>query len=169
MRDVYMAAGRADDMQRVLTVMSHRKLQKQDGISQLEVLSAVSGKYQPLKVSVDDQRFVDDRRWIDNLLKSAGYVQTDASLAESAPAVEAGEEDLSGCGHTEMLALAHALRVNPKDRPIRITKNVRVCLNCHEATKCVAKVTGRDIYVRDANVSHHCRPDGTCSCGDYWS
>lgn len=69
--------------------------------------------------------------------------------------------------HSEKLAIAFGLISTEPGTEIRIIKNLRVCLDCHNATKFISKITKRLIVVRDANRFHHFR-DGVCSCGDYW-
>ncbi|CAF1535787.1 unnamed protein product, partial [Adineta ricciae] len=51
---------------------------------------------------------------------------------------------------------------------IQITKNLRVCGDCHQATKLIAAIRRCHIVVRDANRIHHFDPDGHCSCNDYF-
>ncbi|CDY33567.1 BnaC06g29850D [Brassica napus] len=69
--------------------------------------------------------------------------------------------------HSERLAIAFGLIFVPSGLPIRVGKNLRVCVDCHIATKHISRVTGREIIVRDA-VRFHRFKDGTCSCGDFW-
>ncbi|CAI9108838.1 OLC1v1008535C1 [Oldenlandia corymbosa var. corymbosa] len=69
--------------------------------------------------------------------------------------------------HSEKLAVAFAILNIPAGRPIRVIKNLRVCVDCHTAIKYISKIVGRVIIVRDSNRFHHFR-DGVCSCGDYW-
>lgn len=69
--------------------------------------------------------------------------------------------------HSERLAIAFGLIYVPSGLPIRVGKNLRVCVDCHTATKHISGVTGREIIVRDA-VRFHRFKDGTCSCGDFW-
>lgn len=69
--------------------------------------------------------------------------------------------------HSERLAIAFGLIFVPSGLPIRVGKNLRVCVDCHIATKHISSVTGREIIVRDA-VRFHRFKDGTCSCGDFW-
>lgn len=70
-------------------------------------------------------------------------------------------------GHSERLAIAYGLLKATKGTLIRITKNLRVCDDCHTFSKFVSKYFEREIIVRDANRFHHfdC---GVCSCGDFW-
>ncbi|VVA13888.1 PREDICTED: pentatricopeptide [Prunus dulcis] len=70
-------------------------------------------------------------------------------------------------GHSERLAVAYGLLKPPEGTPIRITKNLRVCGDCHHFIKLVSKVFRQVLVVRDANRFHHFE-DGICSCGDFW-
>ncbi|PWA91557.1 pentatricopeptide repeat-containing protein [Artemisia annua] len=69
--------------------------------------------------------------------------------------------------HSERLAIAFALVSYEPDSAIRIIKNLRVCVDCHDYTKLVSVIYKREIIVRDRNRFHHFR-DGICSCLDYW-
>ncbi|XP_051122131.1 putative pentatricopeptide repeat-containing protein At1g68930 [Andrographis paniculata] len=69
--------------------------------------------------------------------------------------------------HSERLAIAFGLIFVPPGLPIRVVKNLRVCDDCHSATKIISKITKREILVRDA-VRFHLFKDGQCSCGDFW-
>ncbi|XP_020231318.1 pentatricopeptide repeat-containing protein At4g30700 [Cajanus cajan] len=81
--------------------------------------------------------------------------------------VEEEEKELMFNVHSEKLAIAFGLITTEPGAEIRIIKNLRVCLDCHTATKFISKITERVIVVRDANRFHHFK-DGICSCGDYW-
>lgn len=69
--------------------------------------------------------------------------------------------------HSEKLAIAFGLLFIPIGLPIRIVKNLRVCGDCHNATKFISKITQREILVRDS-ARYHLFKNGTCSCGDFW-
>ncbi|KAM0013840.1 putative tetratricopeptide-like helical domain superfamily, DYW domain-containing protein [Helianthus debilis subsp. tardiflorus] len=69
--------------------------------------------------------------------------------------------------HSEKLAIAFGLISVNGGSPILITKNLRICGDCHEFSKYVSKLTKRTISVRDASRYHHF-VDGSCSCKDYW-
>ncbi|KAF9614641.1 hypothetical protein IFM89_019618 [Coptis chinensis] len=82
--------------------------------------------------------------------------------------VEEEEKEQMVNVHSEKLAIAFALINTKPETEIRIIKNLRVCLDCHNATKFISKITERVIVVRDANRFHHFK-DGICSCGDFCS
>ncbi|KAI9176428.1 hypothetical protein LWI28_002658 [Acer negundo] len=69
--------------------------------------------------------------------------------------------------HSEKLAIVFGLMNSGPGSVIRIKKNLRVCGDCHAATKFISTVTEREIIVRDAHRFHHFK-EGICSCGDYW-
>jgi hypothetical protein len=81
--------------------------------------------------------------------------------------LDAEEKERIVLGHSEKLAVAFGLINTSKGETIRITKNLRLCEDCHSVTKFISKFANREILVRDVNRFHHFK-DGICSCGDYW-
>ena len=97
-------------------------------------------------------------------MKKAGYVpDTNLSLFD----LEEEEKASEVWYHSEKIALAFGLIALPHGVPIRITKNLRICADCHSAIKFISKIVGREIIVRDNNRFHHFK-NGWCSCKDYW-
>ncbi|XP_062100801.1 pentatricopeptide repeat-containing protein At4g21065-like [Humulus lupulus] len=97
-------------------------------------------------------------------MKRAGYVPSTSEVL-----LDIDEEDKEDAlnRHSEKLAIAFALLNTPPGTPIRIVKNLRVCSDCHSATKFISKIYHREIVVRDRNRFHHFK-DGLCSCKDFW-
>nr|XP_009391126.2 PREDICTED: pentatricopeptide repeat-containing protein At3g63370, chloroplastic [Musa acuminata subsp. malaccensis] len=101
---------------------------------------------------------------IERLKKEGGYTENTKFVLQDVPE----EEKIKMLhGHSERLAMAFGMLCAPKGTPIRITKNLRVCGDCHEFTKLVSKLYEQEIIVRDANRFHHFR-GGSCSCRDFW-
>ncbi|CAA6660299.1 unnamed protein product [Spirodela intermedia] len=69
--------------------------------------------------------------------------------------------------HSEKLALAFGILTSPPGAPIRITKNLRVCGDCHSAMGFISRVVEHEIILRDSSRFHRFK-DGSCSCGGYW-
>ncbi|GFY88940.1 pentatricopeptide repeat (PPR) superfamily protein [Actinidia rufa] len=67
----------------------------------------------------------------------------------------------------EKLAMAFGILSLPPGKTLRVTKNLRVCGDCHEMAKFMSKTFGREIVLRDSNRFHHFK-DGCCSCRGYW-
>lgn len=70
------------------------------------------------------------------------------------------------CGHSEKLAIAFGLISSPHGSTIRISKNLRMCGDCHNASKFISRIEMREIIVTDTYCIHRFQ-DGTCSCKDY--
>ena len=50
---------------------------------------------------------------------------------------------------------------------IKIMKNIRICVNCHNFMKLASKLVDMEIVVRYSNRFHHFKAK-VCSCNDYW-
>ena len=98
-------------------------------------------------------------------LKLAGYVP-DTSLVFYAD-IEDEEKEIVLRYHSEKLAITYGLLNTPPGTTIRVVKNLRVCVDCHNAAKFISLIFGRQIILRDVQRFHHFK-DGKCSCGDYW-
>ncbi|PKI61090.1 hypothetical protein CRG98_018535 [Punica granatum] len=97
--------------------------------------------------------------------KTAGYVPEVSEVLLDIDDEEDKKTALSR--HSEKLAIAFGIMNTPPGATIRIVKNLRVCGDCHQATKFISKVYSREIIVRDRTRFHHFK-DGVCSCKDYW-
>ncbi|CAF3371283.1 unnamed protein product, partial [Rotaria socialis] len=71
-------------------------------------------------------------------------------------------------GHSEKIAIAFNFIQEPIPEFIQVRNNLRVCFDCHAATKLLAKIRQRDIIIRDANRIHHFQRNGHCSCLDHF-
>ncbi|XP_020091644.1 pentatricopeptide repeat-containing protein DOT4, chloroplastic-like [Ananas comosus] len=71
------------------------------------------------------------------------------------------------CSHSEKLAVALGILNLNGGSVIRVFKNLRICGDCHNAIKFIAKIIGVQVIVRDNVRFHHFR-DGSCSCRDLW-
>ena len=97
-------------------------------------------------------------------IKKEGYVPDTSCVLHNVD--EEAKESLL-CGHSEKLAIAFGILNTPPGTTIRVAKNLRVCSDCHTASKYISKIENREIILRDVRRFHHFR-NGTCSCGDYW-
>ncbi|KAJ0248200.1 Pentatricopeptide repeat-containing protein [Hirschfeldia incana] len=93
-----------------------------------------------------------------------GYVcQTKLSLHD----VDEESKENALLAHSERIAFARALLNTAPRHQFTILKNLRVCIDCHNALKIMADIVGRTVIMRDAKRFHHLK-DGGCSCRDYW-
>ncbi|KAJ4950553.1 hypothetical protein NE237_027385 [Protea cynaroides] len=162
--NIYAKAGRWNDVTTVRSLMKSRGIKKLPGCSNVELDDQV---HTFLAGDFSHPQSKEIYAELDVLLgkmKEAGYVpETDSALHD----VE--EEDKEGhlIVHSEKLAIVFAIINTKLGTPIRITKNLRVCADCHIAAKLLSEISERDIIVRDTNRFHHFQ-SGICSCGDYW-
>ncbi|KAK8949054.1 Pentatricopeptide repeat-containing protein [Platanthera zijinensis] len=112
----------------------------------------------------EDDLVYDQIRGLLPQMKDAGYVPEIKCVLHDIDK-ESREEAL--LYHSERLALAYALMTTPARQTVRIMKNLRVCVDCHNALKIISKIVGRLVIARDAKRFHHFQ-DGECSCRDYW-
>ncbi|KAL6511545.1 hypothetical protein OROGR_021142 [Orobanche gracilis] len=69
--------------------------------------------------------------------------------------------------HSEKLALAYGILTTAPGVPIRITKNLRVCGDCHTAITYISRIIEHEVILRDPSRFHHFK-NGSCSCRGYW-
>ncbi|KAJ7534725.1 hypothetical protein O6H91_12G000400 [Diphasiastrum complanatum] len=162
--NIYAAAGRMDEVAKIRKEMKDIGVKKVPGCSWIEVDKQVhtfvggdASHPQSKKIFAELDRLV-------GLMKEAGYTPDLSFVLDD---MEDEEKEIALCKHSEKLAIAFGLISTPSGTPIRIKKNLHMCGDCHNATKIISKIMGRDISVMDANRFHHFK-NGVCSCGDYW-
>ncbi|XP_057485691.1 putative pentatricopeptide repeat-containing protein At5g13230, mitochondrial [Actinidia eriantha] len=162
--NMYATARRWDNVASVRKSMKKKGVKKEPGLSWTENQGTVH-YFTVGDASHPDMRLIYGMlEWLNMKTKKAGYVPNcDAILLD----VDDDEKSRLLWVHSERLALAFGLIRTPFGSPIRIMKNLRICMDCHAAIKCVSKVVQREIVIRDINRFHHFQ-NGTCSCGDYW-
>eukprot|EP01018_Ginkgo_biloba_P003458 Gb_33545 [translate_table: standard] len=162
--NIYAAAGRWKDVTKVRTMMKERGLKKMPGCSWIEVDNKFHTFLAGDRLHLQSVEIYAVLESLAIQMKEAGYVPATNFVLHD---VNEEEKESILCGHSERLAIAFGLLNTHPRTPIQITKNLRICGDCHHATKFISKIVGRGIIVRDANRFHHFK-DGVCSCGDYW-
>lgn len=162
--NIYAAEGRWGDAHKLREAMRERKVKKEAGRSSIEeggiVQSFIAGDFgHPEWGDIHKKMEEIGRR-----LKDEGYVPDTSYVLHE---VEEEVKDERLAIHSERIALAHGLLKLGKGVPIRISKNLRVCGDCHTVFKLVSRIYGREIIVRDSNRFHRFE-SGFCSCRDYW-
>ena len=161
---IYAAKGKWEEVAKLRKGMRDKGLRKEPGCSWIKY------KNQVYIFSADDQSnpFLDQiyselEKLNDKMIKE-GYVPDMNSVLHD---IEDSDKIKMLNHHSEKLAIAFGLIFIPPGLPIRVVKNLRVCGDCHNATKYISKITQREILVRDA-ARFHLFKDGMCSCGDFW-
>jgi pentatricopeptide repeat protein len=162
--NIYAAAGKWDLSRSIQRQRLSRGVRKEPGRSWIEV----NGKVHSFLV--DDLNHPQraqiraELRRLFPLMKEAGYIPDTKFVLHNVPEEE---KVMRLCHHSERLAMAYGFISTPPGTILRVFKNLRVCGDCHTATKFMSKIVGRTIIVRDAKRFHHFE-NGLCSCNDYW-
>ena len=160
--NIYASAGMWESVKTVREVIEKMGMKKEAGCSWLHVKSKIH-----TFVAGGSNEFCNSAEYKKvwkRLMEEAGYIPDTGVVLHD---VNEETRAMWVCGHSERIATMFALINTGSGMPIRITKNLRVCLDCHSWVKIVSKVTGRVIVLRDTNRFHHFK-DGMCSCKDYW-
>lgn len=162
--NIYASVGRYEDALRVRNQMREQGIKKTPGCSLIELDGET---YEFLAEDSTCPHFKEVYNATENMMKrikSAGYVPNSADARLD---TEEDDKEASVAHHSEKLAIAFGLIRTSPGTTIRISKNLRVCTDCHNATKIISKVFNREIVVRDRTRFHHFK-EGSCSCNDYW-
>lgn len=161
--NIYASVGRWEDAMRTRSRMKEKGIKKTPGCSSIELdgeiyeFLAEENAYPIKEVYCATEDMIKQ-------IKAAGYVPNTADARIDA---EEDDKEAAVSHHSEKLAIAFGLIKTRPGTTIRISKNLRVCTDCHNAAKIISKVYNREIVLRDRNRFHHFK-EGSCSCNDYW-
>lgn len=162
--NIYASCGKWEQVASVRKLMDDRGVKKEPGFSMIEMEGEVNefvagAKDHPLAEAIYAKVYE-----MLEAIKTVGYVpDTNGVLHDLVE--EERENPLFY--HSEKLAIAYGLLKTKRGETLRVTKNLRVCKDCHQASKLISKVYDCDIIIRDRNRFHHFS-NGECSCKDYW-
>ncbi|KAL4335001.1 hypothetical protein GQ457_07G036650 [Hibiscus cannabinus] len=168
MSNIYSSGGRFNEAGTIRKEMDGSGVKKEPGLSWIEVGNQVhefasGGRHHPQRDAICTKLQV-----LIGQLKEIGYVP-ETSLALHDIEEEHKQEQLFH--HSEKMALAFALmnegNLHCGGNVIRIMKNIRICVDCHNFMKLASDFLQKEIIVRDSNRFHHFK-NKICSCNDYW-
>lgn len=162
--NIYAEAEKWEEVRKLRERIGRKGLKKNPGCSWIEIKGKVN-----IFVSADGSH--PQAKQIESLLKrlrakmnEEGYFPNMKYALINADDME---KEIALCGHSEKLAMAFGMLSLPPGKTIRVTKNLRVCGDCHETAKFISKTSRREIILRDSNRFHHFK-DGHCSCRGFW-
>ncbi|XP_059067384.1 pentatricopeptide repeat-containing protein At5g16860 [Cryptomeria japonica] len=162
--NIYAEVGKWGDVQKLRKLMKDREVKKMPGCSWIEVHKTIHIFCVGDKSHPQTQEIYAMLEKLSLEMKAAGYIPDTRPVLND---VEEEEKELLLCHHSEKLAIVFGLLNTTPGTTIRVVKNLRVCGDCHTATKFISKIVAREIIVRDSNRFHHFK-HGQCSCGDFW-
>ena len=162
--NLYASMGQWESVTKVRKAMSQRSSEGCPGCSWIEIDGVV---HEFLAADKLHPRISEINKKLNEVLRrisiEGGYVPSTKQVL-----FDLNEEDKEQAvsWHSEKLAVAFGL-LSTQEGTIRITKNLRICEDCHSAMKTISLVFNREIVVRDRSRFHTFRY-GNCSCTDYW-
>ncbi|KAL5780789.1 hypothetical protein ACOSQ2_011526 [Xanthoceras sorbifolium] len=162
--NIYSAAGMWKEASKVRALMKERGLIRTTGCSFIEHGNEIH------RFVVGDQSHPESEKIYKKLEEVIGKIRAANFVPKTEYVLhdvdEEVKEDMIN-KHSEKLAIAFGLLVVNAGMPLIITKNLRICGDCHGMAKLVSLIENRTIIIRDMKRFHHFA-NGLCSCGDYW-
>lgn len=162
--NLYASDGRWDEVRKVRELMKEKAMMKEPGKSWIEFGQTLHTFYASDRSHPRKEEVLSKVRELSDRIKASGY---NPDLSSVLYDVDAEQKEKMLLGHSEKLALAFGMINISEAKPIRIMKNLRICVDCHNFAKFVSQVYGREVFIRDKSRFHHI-VNGMCSCGDYW-
>nr|AYM00541.1 pentatricopeptide repeat protein [Salvia miltiorrhiza] len=161
--NMYAEVGRWEDVERVRSLMKKQGLKMTSSCSILEH----NGRTHKFKNHDRSQSYAVYEA-LDVLSRKIGENGVHcSSVSKFKPTESLKARGNSPMYHSVRLATCFGLIKTTIGETVLIRKNVRLCEDCHSATKKISLITKREIVVGDSKMYHHFK-DGRCSCGDYW-
>ncbi|CAN6438822.1 unnamed protein product [Victoria cruziana] len=164
MSNMYATERRWEGVNNLRTLATDMGLRKTPGWSSIEVNNNIHVFYTGNRSHPQTEEIYAEMTSLLVKIKNIGYTPDFSCVLQD---VEEDEKEHILSSHSERLAIVFGLIQTKSGTPLHIFKNLRVCGDCHSATKFISIVTQREIIVRDSNRFHHFK-EGMCSCGDYW-
>eukprot|EP00250_Pteridium_aquilinum_P020324 c24785_g1_i1 orf=1161-3824(-) len=166
MADIYANVGMWDDVYRIEELRKCAGAYKKPAIAVIEV----DHKLHEFVAGHNERKEVLSMLQSLNLrLKQEGHSpsrrQDLRSMSGEADSDSHEHETSVPCEHAEKLAIAFGILNMPGGETLRVTKNLRMCNDCHTTSKILSRTEKREIILQDNCCIHHFK-DGLCSCGD---
>ncbi|KAH0458647.1 hypothetical protein IEQ34_011461 [Dendrobium chrysotoxum] len=139
--NIYASAGRWDDVGRVRRLMAVKGLSKRSGFSWIEIKNNVFVFGAHDQSNSEFESIYRKLEELNYMIIKAGYVPSTKCVLLD---VEEDDKKRLLRSHSERLAIAFGLLKATPNVPIRISKNLRICGDCHDAIKLISKVEDAD-------------------------
>lgn len=162
--NIYASCKDWEKVAAVRKLMKDKRMQTMPGCSTIELKGKVH------EFIVDDDSHLQKKEIykmlheIEGQLRIAGYV---VNITAELHNLDAEQKGNILSYHSEKLALAFGILSTPPGATLRISKNLRICTDCHSFAKILSGVYNRKLIIRDRIRFHHFQ-NGSCSCNDYW-
>ncbi|CAN1745073.1 Putative pentatricopeptide repeat-containing protein At3g13770, mitochondrial [Linum perenne] len=138
--NLYASAGRWEEMREVRSLMMDKAVTKEPGKSSIEVQQTLHTFYASDRCHPRKEEVTEKVKELSIRFKEAGYVPDLSCVLYD---VDDEQKEKILLGHSEKLAMAFGLIAGNEKAPIRVIKNLRVCVDCHNFAKFVSSFVGR--------------------------
>ncbi|MED6140099.1 hypothetical protein PIB30_089928 [Stylosanthes scabra] len=146
--NMYAKSGNWEGVTRLRQIMIDKGIKKNMACSWIEVKNKVYAFLSGDVSHPDCDAIYAELKRLERLMREAGYVPDTGSVFHD---VEEDEKTNMVCSHSERLAIAFGLISTPSGTRLLITKNLRICEDCHVAIKFISKITDREITLAELN------------------
>ncbi|BAT02318.1 Os07g0578800 [Oryza sativa Japonica Group] len=144
--NMYSASGRWNEAAQLRKSMRIKGMKKEPACSWIEVKNKLHVFIAHDKSHPWYDRIIDALNVYSEQMIRQGYVPNMEDVLQD---IEEEQKREVLCGHSEKLAIVFGIISTPPGTTIRVMKNLRVCVDCHIATKFISKIVAREIVVRD--------------------
>ncbi|KAG8388689.1 hypothetical protein BUALT_Bualt02G0151500 [Buddleja alternifolia] len=162
--NIYSSAGKSEKVVEVRKMMKIKGIQTKPASSTIELKGKVHEFFADDIFHPRKKEIYEMLEEINQQLRIAGYV---AEITYEVHNVEGKSNSNVLSYHSEKLAIAFGILATPPGTTIRVAKDLRICIDCHNFCKILSAVYNRKVVIRDRNRFHHFQ-EGHCSCNDYW-
>ncbi|XP_044461516.1 pentatricopeptide repeat-containing protein At5g16860 isoform X2 [Mangifera indica] len=162
--NIYANAGRWKDVARIRSLMKHTGIKKRPGCSWVQGKKGTATFFVGDRTHPQSQQIYEILADLIQRIKAMGYIPETSFALHDVNDEEKGDLLFE---HSEKLALAYAILTTAPGAPLRITKNLRICGDCHTAITYISMIIEHEIILRDSSRFHHFK-NGSCSCRGYW-
>ena len=128
--------GRWDDVEKVRLRMKEKGIKKIPGQTWIEINGKIHTFLVDDKSHEQSNEIKTKLKKLYNEMKESGYIPNTKFVTHD---MNEEEKEHHLCSHSEKLAIGLGLISTPPGTPLLITKNLRVCPDCHSATKIISK------------------------------
>lgn len=144
--NIYSSVGLWDKAMVIRKKMKEMGVRKEPGCSWIEFVDEVHKFVAGDMTHPQSENLYEFLEILSERMRKEGYVPDTSCVLHN---VDDEEKETLLCGHSEKLAIAFGLLNTPPGTTIRVAKNLRVCNDCHLASKFISKIMNREIILRD--------------------
>lgn len=165
--NMYLSAGKWKEVSRVRKMMKEEKLGRLKDWSWISIKDKIYSFKRNARSHAQSGEMYELLGNLHEKAKSFGY-EWEESLEVTDEEEDADEEKAltSIVYHSEKLAIAFGLLNTSNAVPIRVTKSISMCRDCHNFIRIISLLSAREIIIRDSKRLHKFI-NGHCSCGDF--